>query len=323
MQPKVTIITGYYNRAEYVDYSIQSLLDQTFNNFELIIFDDCSKDETYDRLLEFAQRDDRIVLIRHEKNIGFVRGLINAMTLAKGEYIAIHGSGDISLNNRIYKQNQFLDKNISVQVVGCHYVNKDPHNNKKKYTKGQPLYKRESLFLSNPLSHGEVMFRKSIYEKVGGYRSIFKFSQDKDLWLRMSKYGDIAIIQEILYERIINYEGVSYKVEKLIDQKKYSHLASIINQLSDKDQDGIIKKVELEGIDVVVNIEEKFIQRNIFKMFNVLFVKNKLNNTSLFIDNSKGLFRLYYIIFGKMYNLLLFRRVVNTIYKFSSPNYQL
>lgn len=318
MKPKITIITGYYNREEYVDYSIKSLLDQSFTNFELIIFDDCSSDKTYENLKAITKGDDRVVLIRHEKNTGFVKGLIKAIEISKGDYIAIHGSGDISHKDRIYKQSLFLDNYPEVQVVGCHYINRDPANNISKRTQHSLLHKRTSLFSSNPLSHGEVMFRKSVYSKVGGYRDVFKFSQDKDLWLRMSTHGDIAVIQEVLYERIINFEGVSYKVEKLIEQKKYSYLANIINNVKEIEQEKIINNVKTHGINSVINSNELFIQKNMFKMFNVLLAKNKLSDTELFSLNSKGWKKIYYKVLSFAYKNLFFRRVVNNIYRISS-----
>jgi len=200
-EPTLSVITGYYNKLQNLEDSIESILKQSFQSFELIIFDDCSTDGTYEKLLEISTTDSRIRLLRHEANIGFVKGLIEAIKVARGEYIAIHGSGDISLRDRLLKQKVFLDNHIGIGVVGCYYRNvkagveqsvfKNPNNDCFK-----EIIKRQNVF-----SHGEVMFRKSIYDKIGGYRDFFKFAQDRDLWCRFSLHTEYHVLEEILYER--------------------------------------------------------------------------------------------------------------------------
>ena len=313
--PKISVISGYYNRENNVDESIQSVLDQSFTDFELIVFDDCSKDNTYQKLKAFADKDERVKLVRPDKNKGFVNGMIDAVNMAKGKYIAVHGSGDLSLKERLAKQYEYLENNPQIPMVSSFYANKDADNSVYKVFKADPVLERSLFLRHNPLSQGGVLFRKDVYHKAGGYRSIFKYSQDRDLWLRISKFGNIAVLQEVLYERMINYDGVSYKEDKLIDQKKFSLFACKINELSDKEQLEAEAKVKSSGIDSVINVNEPTIQRGIFKMFNVLFAKNKLNNTKIFIDNSRGLYKVYYQLMKSMYNNKTTRKLVNKVYK--------
>ena len=313
--PKISVISGYYNRENNVDESIQSVLDQSFTDFELIVFDDCSKDNTYQKLKVFADKDERVKLVRPDKNKGFVNGMIDAVNMAKGKYIAVHGSGDLSLKERLAKQYEYLENNPQIPMVSSFYANKDADNSVYKVFKADPILERSLFLRHNPLSQGGVLFRKDVYYKAGGYRSIFKYSQDRDLWLRISRFGNIAVLQEVLYERMINYDGVSYKEDKLIDQKKFSLLACKINELSEEEQREAEEKVKTSGIDSVISVNEPIIQRGIFKMFNVLFAKNKLNNAKIFIDNSKGMYKVYYQLMKSMYNNQTTRKLVNKVYK--------
>jgi glycosyltransferase involved in cell wall biosynthesis len=201
-KPLVSIISGFYNREFLVRDSIKSLINQTYRNIEIIVFDDCSTDDTYEQLKFFEDADKRVRVISHFYNKGFVQGLIDAVASAKGELIAIHGSGDISLPERIEKQVKVHKSCPNVSVVGCFYANT---------YKGQILDVRKepvcgdfyrNMLKKNLFSHGEVMFKKKFYDKVGGYRNVFKYSQDRDLWFRMSLISEYRLIDEVLYHRV-------------------------------------------------------------------------------------------------------------------------
>lgn len=219
--PLVSIISGYYNRENHIHDSVLSLVNQSYSNIEIIIFDDCSTDNTYVELKNIAKIDDRIKLIRHKKNIGFVNGLINSISKSKGEYIAIHGSGDYSYETRIEKQVDILNNCPNIGAVGCYVENIKKINNCSKTElmkiplKGDITNKLKS---TNIFTHGEVMFRKSLYEKVGGYRNYFVYSQDYDLWARMSVYCHFANVKEVLYKRYLLNDGASVHPQKRLCQ---------------------------------------------------------------------------------------------------------
>src|SRR5690625_1367943 len=113
----VSIVTVFYNRANYVKASIESLLNQTYENIEIIAIDDGSTDNTLEKLKLF-ESDSRFKVISHS-NIGFVRSIKKAIKYSNGEVIAVHGSGDISLPSRIEKQVDILIKKPHIGVVGC------------------------------------------------------------------------------------------------------------------------------------------------------------------------------------------------------------
>ena len=221
--PKISIVCAYYNRQDHVTDSVQSLLDQTYDNFEIIIVNDGSTDSTLEKLEQF--NDPRLTIVT-QKNTGFVGAIIRAVSEAKGDYIAVHGSGDISYPDRISKQAQILSEQANVGVVGCH-VEDDSKTGNNVYTLKIPngLNFNKRLLEHNMFTHGEIMFRKNIYDKVNGYRPFFVYAQDHDLWLRMSEHCDYNIIEEVLYRRFRLDTGVSRNTEKEMLQASLSEFA--------------------------------------------------------------------------------------------------
>lgn len=225
--PLITILSGFYNRASHVKESIESLRNQSYKNIEIILFDDCSTDETLINLMKQAKEDTRISVVSHKENKGFVQGLKDAINLSKGKYIAIHGSGDISKPDRIQKQVDTLESNPNICVTGCYReIEKEKDDMSghvfKDDVKGDS---KDFIIHTNPFSHGEVMFRKDIYDEVGGYRTEFKFAQDRDLWCRMSRLGKLYVIPQVLYIRKFLEDGVGTRPEKLLIQRYLSEIA--------------------------------------------------------------------------------------------------
>lgn len=221
----VSIVTVFYNRANHVKSSIQSLLNQSYTNIEIIAYDDGSTDGTYEQLC--AIHDKRLKVYTHN-NQGFTKSLIQAIQSAQGDIIAIHDSGDVSLPQRIEKQLQALQANPKVGLVSCYYENVDELTNAR--TLKTPSIDdsknlTDQLSKANKFSHGEVMFRRSIYEQVGGYRAFFVYAQDYDLWLRMSLSTQFAIVPEILYQRMVFQESVRNSPQKKMIQKYLDELS--------------------------------------------------------------------------------------------------
>ncbi|MFE0756220.1 glycosyltransferase family 2 protein [Inquilinus sp. NPDC058860] len=206
-RPLVSIITVYYNRGDLVADSIESLLSQTHRTIEIIAVDDGSTDDTYDRLRAFD--DERLTVVRHQ-NQGFVGSIRKGIEMAGGQVIAIHGSGDISHPDRIARQLAVLEQRPDVGVVGCYVENRNLL--RKQSTLHMPKVGPDAgrqLAEANFLTHGEVMFRKRVYDAVGGYRTFFRQAQDRDLWLRMSEQTGFHIVPEFLYTRFIRSDGVT------------------------------------------------------------------------------------------------------------------
>lgn len=222
-EPLVSIITAFYNRAEHVAASVGSLLAQTYRNLQVVVIDDGSTDGTAAALRRFD--DPRLHLVE-QPNAGFTVSMNRALALTKGEFVAVHDAGDISHPDRIAEQVKLLLAKPEVGVVGC-WVEDDSNVsdavNVIRPPDGLPFFetlRRRSLF-----THGEVMARRALYERAGGYREFFRFAQDRDLWMRMSPNTEYAILPRVLYRRVKIAGGVSTSPEKLVLQAYLSDFA--------------------------------------------------------------------------------------------------
>ena len=240
--PLVTVVTGYYNRKDNVVESVGSILNQSYENIEYIIFDDCSTDGTREALEQME--DERIRLILHEHNRGFTNGLINAINKARGKYIAVNDAGDLSMKDRIKNQVRELENDEGIGVVGCLIENYDYESGKVENIAGHPGRLSDPMGLSkkNIFTHGEVMFRKSIYDKVGGYDSFFKFAQDFDLWSRMVRECDLYVIDEVLYRRCKFNDSVSVDYFKRLQQSIYSEIVLNRTKMESSMERDLVKK---------------------------------------------------------------------------------
>lgn len=266
--PKVSVVTGYHNRGPLLDRTIESILGQTFQDFELIVFDDASTDDTAARLAELSARygDPRFRYIVHEKNKGFVGGLRDAISETGGEYIAIQGSGDVSLPKRLELQSGLLDARPEVGVVGGWYYNvQESMGTRRLRTPNADDLGFEDFLRGNVFSHGEVMIRRRIHDAVGGYRTAFKYSQDRDLWLRVAKVSGFATVPEPVYERYVQFDGVSYVPSKIVSQACYSTAAARVAQLAPAEEAEAVARIEGGGPTLVVEPSDPAVQQKLVR----------------------------------------------------------
>jgi len=185
--PKVSVIMPVYNGSKYLTEAIDSILRQTFNDFEFLIVDDGSSDNSLEIIRSY--QDPRIRVIQNPQNLGISASLNNGIFAAQGEYIARMDCDDISLGDRFQKQIDFLDSHPEVIIVGSNMnIIGSLFNQKLRY----PLTHDDivnSMLTSNPMGHPSVMFRRVDVSKLGGYRSMKEWNkvstEDYDLWLRM------------------------------------------------------------------------------------------------------------------------------------------
>ena len=217
--PLLSVYSALHNRLEGIEESIASVLDQRDVDLEYVVVDDCSTDGTLDYLLSID--DPRLVVLRNVRNIGFTRSILRALSQARGRYAAAQDGGDVSLPGRFRAQVDFLEAHPDVAVVGVGVVNHHVALNRRAPFPGRV---REGDREIVRYTHGEVMFRKAIYDAVGGYRDVFYYSQDKDLWNRMQAHGRLEMIDEIFYERRIFPDSVQGDIIKLGRQAIFSNL---------------------------------------------------------------------------------------------------
>lgn len=223
MSPIVSVVTVFHNRAEEVAVSIGSLLAQTYEAIEIIAIDDGSTDGTAEALLAF--QDPRLKVII-QKNRGFTATMDAAVREASGQYLAVHGAGDISMPTRIERQAGILSAHPEVVVVGCRVANDDGEIRPDKTSRSteQALSYFEVVRI-NPITHGEAMFRTDAYKRAGGYRVFFQYAQDHDLWLRMDRVGNFWSIKDQLYIRRRFMNSVNADPLKVMIQGCYGEFA--------------------------------------------------------------------------------------------------
>lgn len=222
-RPLVTVVTAFHNREALAESSIRSLLAQTWTPLEILAVDDGSTDGTGAALERCA--DPRLRVVR-QANMGLTPTLNAAIRASRGVFVAIHGAGDLSLPDRIARQAALLIERPEVGVVGCWWRDDDPGaRGEREWRTGAALPFREMALLSNPFGHGEVMYRRALFDAVGGYREFFRFAQDRDLWVRMSRLCEHAVVPAVLYRRRRTADGVSASAEKTIHQAALSAFA--------------------------------------------------------------------------------------------------
>ena len=207
--PKVTVLLPVFNGEKYLREAIDSILAQTFTDFEFLIIDDGSTDNTWDILTSF--QDPRVRLIKNSVNMGLTRALNKGLGLARGEYVARMDADDISLPERLQRQEAFLDINQNIAMVGCWVEMIDENGQKTKRVNFPivPYLLRWRLLFTNTFAHSAVMFRKDAALGVGGYSEKLRYAQDYDLWSRISIHWDVANIPSELVEWRFWKEGIS------------------------------------------------------------------------------------------------------------------
>jgi glycosyltransferase involved in cell wall biosynthesis len=261
--PKISIVCAWYQRADVIDLTLQSVLSQDFDDYEVILVNDGSPDPRVRERID-AHADPRLRVI-HQANTGFVDAIRRAIEQSRGDYIAVQGSGDVSHPNRIREQAAILDARPEVGVVGSwfHSVSDDGARLPRKPNANDTTF--ETLVRSNVFTHGEVMYRRSVYNDAGGYRSEFKFAQDIDLWLRAIRLCRFATVPMFLYDRYVRGDGVSYDADKRIEQIKLSILASRLAKASDDDEREALRKVRETGVNGVIPNSDPEFQRKLRK----------------------------------------------------------
>lgn len=214
----ISVIMGVYNSKsiELLSKSIQSILDQTFKDFEFIICDDCStKNDVISILDSYKNNDSRIKVIHNEKNQGLAYSLNHCLEFATGLYIARQDDDDISHKNRFEKQVEFLKGNKEYAIVGCN-LNLFDENGiwGKRVHKETPT--KEDFLKGSQFAHPATIIRKDIIDKIGRYNvcKMTRRTEDYELYMRLYSYGYIGYnMQDVLYDY---YESmITYRNQKL------------------------------------------------------------------------------------------------------------
>lgn len=224
----ISIIMPTYNVEKYVGQAIESILNQTYKEFELIIIDDGSTDNTFSILKNYSKKDKRIRIFKNSQNLRIVKTLNKGLKLATGNYIARMDGDDISLPTRLEIEKKYLDDNQNVDIVSSQMYGIDESGkiiNKKKYPVTKKYIEKSMKFLPS-LAH-IWLARKEAYIKLREYRNI-PYAEDYDLLLRGMKLGLTYVnLPDYLYEVRIrsgntnSSNGLRQQKARLLAQQLY------------------------------------------------------------------------------------------------------
>jgi len=197
-QPRITVLMSVYNAERFIAEAVESVLKQTFRDFELLIFEDTSTDSTLEILRSFT--DPRIRLIKNSENHGLTKNLTQGMDMTRGEFVARMDADDICMPHRLEMQVAYLDAHPEISALGSAVTFFDESG--KEFVAHQPLEHEEikcALFYGFTMLHPSVMMRKADFDNHGlNYDPAFRVSQDHDLWTRAIRKVRFANLYEPL-----------------------------------------------------------------------------------------------------------------------------
>ena len=200
-KPTVSIIIITHNRDDFISAAIQSAMDQSFKDCEIIVIDDASTDNTENIVREFMAKEVRIKYFRNLSNIGIARSRNKGLELARGRYIAPLDSDDIWLDReKLKKQVEFLDANPDYAMLGGGIMHIDIDSKPIKKVLF-PIYDsliRNIILQYNPFAQSTLLYRKSAALKSGGYSTDYKICDDYDLWLKIGTKHKFTNIPQVL-----------------------------------------------------------------------------------------------------------------------------
>ncbi len=259
VKPLVTVLMPVYNASSYLAEAIESILEQTYRDFEFLIINDGSTDNSLEIINSY--KDERIRLINNEQNIKLIATLNNGIELAKGKYIARMDADDISLPERLEKQIQFMEGHPEVGLCGSYVRTIGLENNYDVHFASSHDEIKFNLFFDTHFPHPAAMLRKSILiENELRFEKEFIHAEDYELWNRMAQVTQLAIIPEILVHKRVHPEQISVKY------------TPIQLEISSKIRKLLIKNLGIEPTDKEILLYDNFLVNDIPKKNNELSV---------------------------------------------------
>jgi glycosyltransferase involved in cell wall biosynthesis len=303
-KPMVSVIMPVYNCEMYIKKSINSILNQTYNDFELLIIDDCSTDKTKDIVKSID--DNRIIFIEKPKNTGYTNSLNYALQLVQGKYIARMDGDDISLSGRFEAQVEFLESNESVVACGTifKYLNSDIVINLPEFDNDIKL----AMLKGNSMAHPSIMMRNSVIkEKNIRYNKEKEPAEDYDLWVELMAYGKLHNLQEVYLEYRIHNSQVSAVRRKQQNESvlktRVKLLKYVCRDISQEDEKNLLKIYRQEQRSFIevkqyLDFKKEFLSKN-----NGFFKKEGL---SLYFDHIEKDILKNYLLKRKHFSFKIF-----------------
>ena len=237
LSPQITVLMSVYNNEKVVARAIGSILNQTYKDFEFLIIDDASTDDT-SRIID-SYKDKRIRTIRNKNNLGLTKSLNIGLRTAGGKYVARIDADDISLPERLAKQIDFLEENPDFVLCGTSYHIIDKKGNTIKdivyNTNPEKLY--YDLNFQNIIAHSSIMFKKGKVLSVGGYSDKYRYSQDFDLWQRLVRIEKVWVLPDVLMKWNDSEDNISSKNSDQQSKSAFEIFKSNLKRLGIRDKE--------------------------------------------------------------------------------------
>ena len=228
--PKVSIIIPTYNRADLLPRTIGSVLNQTFRNFELIVVDDGSTDNTREVVKKFEEKDLRVKYIWQENSGGPAKPKNTGIKVAKGKFIAFLDDDDEWLPEKLEKQIKlFRNTSNNLAFVGCNILVIEEEKNKiikrvkmSNYSKGvffKKLLEGNFIFTSS-----SVLIKKEVLDKVGFFDTNLKYADDWDLWVRVSEHFSFSFVPEYLLKYYLHQKGITINLNPAKEAEEHQYI---------------------------------------------------------------------------------------------------
>lgn len=217
-KPKISVVMPNYNGWEYIEEAIDSILNQSFTDFEFIIIDDWSSDNSWEIIEIFSEKDSRIVAIKNKENLKICKTLNKGIKIARWEYIARMDSDDIAMPEWLMKVYSKIENNPWIGICWSNFftINWEWITTWKKKFPHTDSHCRDSIWFRNPFGHNTVIFRKDVVIEMWWYDEKMVYAEDLDLWLRIGSKYRFYNIQEYLVKYRIFWWNSILKNQKLM-----------------------------------------------------------------------------------------------------------
>ena len=242
-EPSVSVITLAYNAGCYLEEAIESILVQSFKDFEYIIIDDGSTDNTYDIIERYSHLDSRIMVFQNAVNIGLFRSRNLGVSLSRGQFIAWQDADDISLPHRIEHQYEYLLHHPRVGMVGgfLEFFGEGFRSSIRKYAPDD-LTLRRKLFRYSPVAEPAAMIRKRALEDAGKYNTEYPAGADLDMSFRIGINFEFANLQEVVlryrqtptsvtFTQLNKMEKSTFKIRQVYSRHNSIYTVSLIDKI--------------------------------------------------------------------------------------------
>lgn len=283
-RPKVSVCIPTYNRPDYLRQSIESVLAQSFSDYELLISNNASEDSTAAVIDSF--KDFRIVHLNKEKNIGLVENFNSCLAAAKGEFITVFHDDDLMLPDNLSLKVRALEQNARAGLVHSNFniidgngsiIKKSAHFiDSQDFVEQGLSFLRKSLLGYNPVNPPSAFIRKECFDKLGGFSSKVHFTTDWEYWMRISMHYDVIYLAKPLIEyRMYHHNGwTSSQYLTMIGDDIFSNFNGIKEEYA-------AKKIILQKSKYILKDWKDVnnsVRKNMINSVNRLVVKAHLNN---------------------------------------------